>query len=75
MYCIILTTKGISAIQADDGADILVVTTAINSNKIDDVVVIGEDTDLLVILLDYYELQSPFKIFLCIDTNTKDKRI
>ena len=70
-----LETYDISAVEADDDADTLVVTTAIDAVKTCDVIVIGEDTDILVLLLHYYNLDLPFKIFFTSDKNTKEKRI
>ena len=70
-----LETFDIFAVQADDDADTLVVTTAIDAVKTCDVIVIGEDTDILVLLLHYYNLDLPFKIFFTSDKNTKEKRI
>ena len=70
-----LETYDISAVQADDDTDTLVVTTAIDAVKTCDVIVIAEDTDILVLLLHYYSLDLPFKIFFTSDMNTKDKRI
>ena len=49
-------TYDISAVQADDDTDTLVVTTAIDAVKTCDVIVIGEDTDILALLLHYYNL-------------------
>ena len=70
-----LGTYDISVVQADNDADTLVVTTAIDAVKTCDVIVIGEDTDILVLLLHYYNLDLPFKIFFTSDKNTKEKRI
>ena len=70
-----LGTYDISVVQADNDADTLVVTTAIDAVKTCDVIVIGEDTDILVLLLHYYNLDLPFKIFFTSEKNTKKRRI
>ena len=70
-----METYDISAVQADYDADTLAITTAIDAVKTCDVIVIGEDADILVLLLHYYNLDLPFKIFFTSDKNTKEKRI
>ena len=69
-----LETYDISAAQTDDDAD----TRHHYSNRCSknmNVIVIGEDTDILLLLLNYYNLDLPFKIFFTSDKNTKEKRI
>ena len=58
-----METYDISAVQADDDADTLVFTTAIDAVKTCDVIIIGEDKDILVLLLHYYNLDLPFTLF------------
>ena len=59
---------GIKVIQADEDADLLTVKTAIESASIKNTVLIGEDTDILVLLMHYCDLESHQIIF---QTSTK----
>jgi hypothetical protein len=48
-----LTTKGFETTQTEGDADLLIVKTAILSSKTSKTILIGEDTDLLCLLLHY----------------------
>jgi hypothetical protein len=48
-----LTTKGFETTHAEGDADLLIVKTAILSSKTSKTILIGEDTDLLCLLLHY----------------------
>ena len=59
-----LHTAGCTVLQAPNDADTLIVDTALKISRSESVTVIGNDTDLLVLLL--YHFQSSMKdIFLC----------
>ena len=62
-----LMGDGFSVHHANDDADFLIVETAIELAKAETVTVLGEDTDLLVLLLHHYrnELQN-YNIQICV---------
>ena len=57
---------GISCIQANDDADVLIVKTAVNCLRSSDVTVFGEDTDLMALLLHYKDqlLETSHQLFM-----------
>ena len=70
-----MNSCNIEAFQAQDDADVLVETTAVDSLMNANVVVIGEDTDILILLLHYYNMESNNNIFFTTDKNIRDKKI
>ncbi|CAC5394798.1 unnamed protein product [Mytilus coruscus] len=58
--------SGIDALQAQDDADLLIVQTAVTKSHAKEVVVFGEDTDLLV-LLCHHAKQNQNKIYFTSD--------
>ena len=70
-----MNSCNIEAFQAHDDADVLVATTAVDSLMNANVVVIGEDTDILILLLHYYNMESNNNIFFTTDKNIRDKKI
>ena len=70
-----MNSCNIAAFQAYDDADTLEVMTAIDAAISTNVVVIGEDTDILVLLLHYYRLDYNNSIFFMSDKNIKGKKI
>lgn len=57
-----LEKDGIHTIQADGDADVLIVETAVESAAIETTVLVGDDTDLLV-LLCYHTKQNGFDLY------------
>lgn len=56
--------KGIKTKHADADADVLIALTAIESAKTKPTVLLGEDTDLLVLLLHHADVTSNSLIFI-----------
>lgn len=53
-----LLNEGVNIIQSDEDADLLIVKTAVDMAESKDTIVIGEDTDLLVLLCYHANLNS-----------------
>jgi hypothetical protein len=64
--------NGIAAIQAEDDADLLIVQTAVAKSDNKEVVVFGEDTDLLV-LLCHHAKQNKKAIYFTSDKHVTTK--
>lgn len=58
-----LETAGCATDHAKGGADVLIVQTTIESVKSKDTVLIGDDTDLLVLLIHYADMDAHKVIF------------
>ena len=52
------TESGIRTLQAEGDADLLIVQTAVESAEKDQTVLVGEDTDLLILLCHYASLNA-----------------
>ena len=70
-----MNSKNITAIQSSGDADTLVVSTAIAACSSTNVVVIGEDTDILILLIHHYVNSNANDIFFMTDKNVKEKKI
>jgi len=68
-----LQTAGVETHHADADADLLIVLTAIESAKTQETVLVGEDTDLLV-LLCFHAKDLPHKLFLRPEPKANVKR-
>ena len=53
-----MNANNIKEKQSYGDADVLVATTAIAMSRFDNVAVIGEDTDILILLLHHYDVQN-----------------
>ena len=70
-----MNSHNITAIQSHGDADTLVVSTAVTAASFSNVVVIGEDTDILILLLHHYQHDNTHNMFFMTDKNVKDKKI
>ena len=55
--------SGINAVQANGDADVLIAYIALGLSNKTNVVLIGEDTDLLILLLHHFDVKAEFSIF------------
>lgn len=54
-----LRAAGVAVLQAEDDADTLIVSTAIEkANEVKTSVLVGEDTDLLVLMIDHLDCET-----------------
>ncbi|KAK6176044.1 hypothetical protein SNE40_014405 [Patella caerulea] len=67
-----LIENGIEAVQATDDADLLIVQTAVDKSDTKEVVVFGEDTDLLVLLI-HHAKQNLKRIYFTSDKQATTK--
>jgi hypothetical protein len=58
-----MDSTGIETKQAPSDANLLIATTAVQSSITRPTIILGEDTDLLILLLYYYECGSMQLIF------------
>ena len=58
-----MNSRNITAIQSHGDADTLVVSTAVTAASFSNVVVIGEDTDILILLLHHYQHDNTHNMF------------
>ncbi|KAK3092613.1 hypothetical protein FSP39_004972 [Pinctada imbricata] len=70
-----LQQSGCEVLQARDDADTLIVETAINKSTTAHVAVIGEDTDLLVLLINRFDPNSENDILFYSERRTKDHKV
>lgn len=67
-----LKKAGVITVHASEDADLLIVQTTLQNSLVQDTVLVGEDTDLLVLLL-YHATRNGHNIWFC--PETKKKRV
>lgn len=70
-----LKRDGCTVVHAEGDADVLIARTAVNSNARAPTTVIGEDTDLLVLLCFHCNTESPFPLVFYSDKKTAAKKL
>ena len=69
----ILQIAGYNVVFSQEDADVDIVLAAIKESHYQNVTVVGEDTDLLILLLYYYSKQSDFQLLFHSDKHAKTK--
>ena len=67
----ILQIAGYNVVFSQEDADVDIVLAAIKESHYQNVTVVGEDTDLLILLLYYYSKQSDFQLLFQSDKHAK----
>ena len=71
----ILQIAGYYVVFSQEDADVDIVLTAIKESHYRNVTVVGEDIDLLILLLCYYSKQSDFQLLFQSDKHAKTKDV
>ena len=71
----ILQIAGYNVVFSQEDADVDIVLAAIKESHYQNVTVVGEDTDLLILLLYYYSKQSDFQLLFQSDKHAKTKDV
>ena len=71
----ILQIAGYNVVFSQEDADVDIVLAAIKESHYQDVTVVGEDTDLLILMLYYYLNQSDFQLLFQSDKHAKTKDV
>ena len=58
-----MNSNGIKSVQSHADADLLIASTAVDRNLTTNVIVIGKDTDLLILLLHHYQGKDSHKLY------------
>ena len=70
----VLSEKGCSVVYAEGDADLTIVQTAVKLSEETEIVVVGEDTDLLVLLI-YHSKESSKTIYMKSDVKVKSLKL
>ena len=70
----VLESSGVCCLHAEGDADLLIAQTALRQAMTQSTTVVGEDTDLLILLLYYASKENTHPIFFRSDKNTGSKR-
>ena len=71
----ILQIAGYNVVFSQEDADVDIVLAAIKESHYQNVTVVGEDTDLLILLMYYYSKQSDFQLLFQSDKHAKTKDV
>ena len=71
----ILQIAGYNVVFSQEDADVDIALAAIKESHYQNVTVVGEDTDLLILLLYYYSKQSDFQLLFQSDKHAKPKDV